>query len=58
MFVQSYMTHDPVTLTEQDPVDKAEELMRSRGVRQFPVIDEADRFTGIVTDRDIRSAVG
>lgn len=58
VFVQSYMTPDPVTLAEQDPLSKAEELMRAHHVRQFPVIDEAGRFAGIVTDRDVRSAVG
>ena len=58
MFVQSYMTPNPVTLAEQDPVSKAEDLLRSRRVSQFPVIDEAGRFIGIVTDRDVRSAVG
>jgi len=38
MFVQSYMTPDPVTLAEQDPVSKAQQLIRSRHVRQFPVV--------------------
>lgn len=58
MFVQSYMTPNPTTLREQDRVSKAAETMRSRHVRQIPVVDEAGRFTGIVTDRDVRSAVG
>jgi acetoin utilization protein AcuB len=32
--------------------------MQSHGVHQLPTVDEAGRLVGIVTDRDVRSALG
>ncbi|MBK8270932.1 MAG: CBS domain-containing protein [Planctomycetes bacterium] len=32
-------------------------MIRQRGIKQVPVVDRRNRLVGIVTDRDIRSAV-
>jgi acetoin utilization protein AcuB len=58
MYVADYMTRDPVVVAETDLLSKAEEIARAKTVHQLPVLDESKRLTGIITDRDIRSAVG
>ncbi|WP_130650129.1 IMP dehydrogenase [Egicoccus halophilus] len=45
---------DPVTLRPDDTVDTAFELMARYRVSGFPVVDEAGRLVGIVTNRDLR----
>jgi acetoin utilization protein AcuB len=58
MFVEDYMTADPVTIREDARAVEAERLMRRHHFRQIPVLDEGDRLTGIITDRDIRQTIG
>ncbi len=45
---------DPVTLRPEDPVDRSFELMARYRVSGFPVVDDAGRLVGIVTNRDLR----
>lgn len=58
MFVQNHMTRSPLTVQGEDPVEKAAGLMQERRIHQLPVTDDQGNLAGIVTDRDIRSAVG
>jgi acetoin utilization protein AcuB len=58
MFVADYMNADPPTIGERDTLATAQEKMASRQVLELPVVDESRRLVGIVTDRDVRSAVG
>ena len=58
MFVEDYMSASPVTVREDAPLGDAAQLMRQHLFRQLPVLDEADRLVGIITDRDIRQTVG
>lgn len=58
MFIADYLTRDPKTVLDSDPVSKAQEILRERNCHQLPVIDDAKRLIGIVSDRDIRSAMG
>ncbi|MEY3020384.1 MAG: hypothetical protein RLZZ272_1368 [Actinomycetota bacterium] len=48
---------DPVTLSPEDPVERAFELMRRYRVSGFPVVDASGRLVGIVTNRDLRLGV-
>ena len=57
MFVEDYMSTSPVTVREDAPLPNAAQLMRQHLFRQLPVLDEAGRLVGIVTDRDIRQTV-
>jgi acetoin utilization protein AcuB len=52
--VQDYMTREPVTLHEHDPLREAVELVMVRRIRHIPILDEEDRLVGIVTDRDVK----
>lgn len=58
MFVADLMSADPITVLEEDRVSKVERLLREHNVHQLPVLDQGGRLTGIITDRDVRSAVG
>lgn len=56
MFVNSYMTKNPVTISAKTAVRDAFFLLKKYGFRQFPVVEEG-RLVGIVTDRDLRTAI-
>ncbi len=56
MFVMDYMTRNPVTVTPDVVIFVVRDLLRDKGFRHVPVIDESGRLLGVVTDRDIRSA--
>lgn len=55
MFVNEYMTPDPLVVSPNEPLDRIAELIRAHGIQQVPVVDTANRLVGIVTDRDLRS---
>jgi acetoin utilization protein AcuB len=54
MKVVDVMTKDPLTVTPDETIGQADELMNTNNIRQLPVV-EARELVGIVTDRDIRS---
>lgn len=47
------MSQPAVTITPEASLDEALALMRRRGVRRLPVLDEAGRAVGIVTRTDL-----
>jgi len=51
------MTPDPYVVFEEQPLLDAMEIMREHDIRQLPVVDDAGRLVGIVTDRDLRQAL-
>ncbi len=53
MIVEKRMKRDPVTVSPEDSFRHAMTLIRQKGVRHLPVVEEG-RLVGIVTDRDIR----
>lgn len=56
MNVREVMTSDPVTIGPGTPLPDATRLMKQRGIRHLPVVDDAGRLLGVLTDRDIRHA--
>ncbi len=54
MKVVDVMTKDPLTVTPNETIAQADELMNTNNIRQLPVVN-ARELVGIVTDRDIRS---
>jgi acetoin utilization protein AcuB len=54
MKVVDVMTKDPLTVTPNETVGQADEIMNTNNIRQLPVVEGKD-LVGIITDRDIRS---
>jgi len=57
MFVSRSMTSEVVTITGDASIFEAQEKMAQHTIRHLPVIDEENTLVGVVTDRDIRSAL-
>lgn len=57
MLVRDWMTKNVITLGLKTTVIDAAEIMRTKKIRQFPVIDVKGSLVGIVSDRDIRDAM-
>jgi acetoin utilization protein AcuB len=57
MFVSRSMTRKVITVDPQANIFEAQELMAENKIRHLPVVDTNGRLLGIVTDRDIRSAL-
>ncbi len=57
MFVSRSMTRKVITVDSATPVIEAQELMADNNIRHLPVVDLNQQLVGIVTDRDIRSAL-
>jgi len=57
MFVSRSMTRKVITVGPETGIFKAQELMAKSKIRHLPVIEPNGRLIGIVTDRDIRSAL-
>ncbi|WP_419786037.1 CBS and ACT domain-containing protein [Pseudodesulfovibrio sp.] len=57
MLVRDWMTENVITLGVSYSVLDAAEILRGKNIRQFPVVDNAGKLVGIVSDRDIRDAM-
>ncbi len=57
MFVSRSMTRKVITVSPQATIFEAQDLMTQNKIRHLPVVVDADKLVGIVTDRDIRSAL-
>jgi acetoin utilization protein AcuB len=55
--VRDVMSRDPITIDPEAPVATAAATMHERGIRHLPVVDDTGRLVGMVSDRDLRSAV-
>ena len=55
---RTVMTADPETVGEEATLLEAASLMAQIGVRHLPVIDDSGVLTGMLSDRDLRSALG
>jgi len=57
MFVSNSMTAGVITVTEDDTLFTARDLMAENQIRHLPVVAGGDQLIGIITDRGIRSAL-
>ncbi len=57
MFVSNSMTARVITITEDDTLFTARDLMADNQIRHLPVVADEDKLIGIITDRGIRSAL-
>ncbi len=57
MFVSRSMTRKVITVDQEAGILDAQELMAANKIRHLPITDSDQQLIGIVTDRDIRSAL-
>ena len=57
MFVSRSMTRKVITIDPEATIFTAQELMAENRIRHLPVVEKGNKLLGIVTDRDIRSAL-
>ena len=57
MYLTTAMSPDPVCLHPEMTLLQARDLAAGMSVRHFPVTDAAGRLVGMVSDRDLRSAL-
>ena len=57
MFVSRSMTQKVITVDQEATIFDAQELLAKNKIRHLPIVDQDRRLIGIITDRDIRSAL-
>jgi acetoin utilization protein AcuB len=57
MFVRERMTPDPITGHPDMSVTEAQEIMRTKGFRHLPILDESDNLVGLITQRSLLKAL-
>jgi acetoin utilization protein AcuB len=57
MYIVDHMVRQPVRVKPDTTVSAAQKLLRSHKFRHLPVVDEKGHLLGMVTDRDLRSAL-
>lgn len=56
--VEEVMTEDPATIREDAEAIEVSRAIEEHNVRRFPVVDENDELTGIVTLDDLVATIG
>lgn len=56
MLLEEIMSRDVKTLTEEDTIQTAIELMREKKIRHIPIINNDQHLVGLVSNQDIRDA--
>ena len=57
MLVRDRMTPNPICGHPDMPVTEAQELMRDRGIRHLPIVDEGGGLVGLITQRSLLRAL-
>lgn len=57
MWIERYIQRQVVTVGPTDSIFEARRLMTAHQIRHLPVVDGESRIMGIVSDRDVRSAL-
>ena len=51
---ESGMIHDPITLHQDASIGQALQIMRENKIGGIPIVNEQNKLTGILTNRDLR----
>ncbi|HKA35888.1 MAG TPA: CBS and ACT domain-containing protein [Thermoanaerobaculia bacterium] len=54
MRVAKWMTPKPFTLKPTESISRAIDLMKEKKIRRVPIVSDAGRLVGIVSDRDLK----
>ena len=55
--VRDVMTKNPITIDPDAPLETAAAVMQQREIRHLPVLDATGKLIGVITDRDLRTAL-
>ena len=58
LLVDAVMSCDPLTASPDDSIRVVLDQMGRHGIRHLPVVDAERRVIGVVSDRDVRTAIG
>lgn len=56
MIIKDWMTKDVITVDPETSMMRAAKLMKEKGVRRLPVVDEKGKIVGMLSDRDVKEA--
>lgn len=56
MIIKDWMTKDVVTVDPEASMMRAAKLMKEKGIRRLPVVDEKGKIVGMLSDRDVKEA--
>jgi len=57
MFVEQSMSKNVITVGPEAGILEAKDVMAKHNIRHLPVVDKDDKLLGVITDRDVRSAM-
>lgn len=58
MLVASWMSTHLVTVAPNDTLAEARQIMEENHIGRLPVMDQAGKLVGIISDRDVKKALG
>ena len=56
MIIKEWMTKDVITVDPETSMMRAAKLMKEKGIRRLPVVDEKGKVLGMLSDRDVKEA--
>ncbi len=56
MIIKDWMTKDVITVDPEASMMRAAKLMKEKGIRRLPVVDDKGKLVGILSDRDVKEA--
>ena len=56
MIINEWMTKDVITVDPEASMMRAAKLMKEKGIRRLPVVDDKGKLLGMLSDRDVKEA--
>ena len=56
MIIKEWMTKDVITVDPETSMMRAAKLMKEKGIRRLPVVDDKGKVVGMLSDRDVKEA--
>jgi len=56
MLIKERMTHNPITVREDTSLDEAMRIMKREKIRRLPILNDAGKLVGIVSNQDLLAA--
>ena len=56
MIIKEWMTKDVITVDPETSMMRAAKMMKEKGIRRLPVVDDKGKVVGMLSDRDVKEA--